>query len=170
MGGTYGVESLPEKGSTFWIELPQAESQDDLLDKSEQMDNIAENTFEYGGTILYIEDNLSNIELIEQVLTNKRPGIKLINSTLGKQTIKLSIDYKPDLILLDLNLPDIDGAEVLKLILANDKTKNIPVVIISADGMQHQVDKLLKAGAKKYLTKPLDITLFLKVTDELIQN
>ena len=72
--------------------------------------------------------------------------------------------------MLDLNLPDIDGAEVLKLILANDKTKNIPVVIISADGMQHQVDKLLKAGAKKYLTKPLDITLFLKVTDELIQN
>ena len=167
MRGTYGVESIPDKGSTFWIELPQAESQHDALDKSQQMKEIVARSSQHSGIILYIEDNVSNIELIEEVLDKKRPGINVITSIYGKETLKLAIEYKPDLILLDLNLPDMDGAEVLKIILGNDKTKDIPVVIISADGMQYQVDKLLKAGAKKYLTKPLDISVFLKIIDEI---
>ena len=96
-------------------------------------------------------------------------SIKLITTLYGKETVKLALDYKPELILLDLNLPDIDGAEVLKLILGNEKTRDIPVVILSADGMQHQVDKLMKVGAKKYLTKPLDINVFLKIVDEYLK-
>ena len=169
MGGTCGVESVIGKGSTFWIELPQVESQHDSLDKSQILNEIVDDSKQHCGTILYIEDNLSNIELIEEIITKKRSGIKLITTLYGKETVKLALDYKPELILLDLNLPDIDGAEVLKLILGNEKTRDIPVVILSADGMQHQVDKLMKVGAKKYLTKPLDINVFLKIVDEYLK-
>ena len=166
MGGACGVESVIGKGSTFWIELPRAVSQHDMLEKSQILNEIVADSNQHCGTILYIEDNLSNIELVEEIITTKRPSIKLITSKHGKETVKLAIDYKPGLILLDLNLPDINGAEVLKLILGNENTRDIPVVILSADGMQHQVDKLMKAGAKKYLTKPLDINVFLKIVDE----
>ena len=72
------------------------------------------------------------------------------------------------LILLDLNLPDIYGAEVLELLKAEERTCSIPVVVISADAMPHQLEKLLLAGVKDYLTKPLDIKVFLKIVDEFL--
>ena len=84
--------------------------------------------------------------------------------------MNLAITHQPDLILLDLNLPDIHGSEVLKLILAEEKTRNIPVVVISADAMPQQLDRLLKAGAKHYLTKPLDISELLKIIDRYITD
>jgi len=117
---------------------------------------------------LYIEDNISNIELIEQILTAQRPDIRLTTHINGKQTVKLAIDCQPDLILLDLDLPDIHGSEVKQLMLAEERTKNIPVVIISADAMPQQIGSLLKSRAKDYLTKPLEIMGFLKVIDDII--
>jgi CheY-like chemotaxis protein len=78
---------------------------------------------------------------------------------------KLAAEFNPDLILLDLNLPDMHGSEVLELILADSKVNEIPVVVISADVMPHQLEKLMKSGAKDYLTKPLDVFSFLKVVD-----
>jgi CheY-like chemotaxis protein len=88
----------------------------------------------------------------------------------GKQAVKLATEYKPDLILLDLNLPDIHGSEVLKLLLDNELTKNIPVVVISADAMHKQIEKVINAGAKTYLTKPLEVVGFLRIIDEYIQG
>ncbi|MCX6306413.1 MAG: response regulator [Bacteroidetes bacterium] len=120
------------------------------------------------GTILYIEDNVSNIELIEQILADQRSGIQLITTINGNQAVCLAKEYSPDLILLDLNLPDIHGSKVLQLLLAEIQTRDIPVVVISADAMSHQVQLLLKAGARNYLTKPIDIVSFLKVVDEWI--
>jgi CheY-like chemotaxis protein len=108
--------------------------------------------------------------LLEQILTTKRPNIELITNMTGTETVTMAIKHKPDLILLDLNLLDIDGSEVLTLILDNDKTKNIPVVILSADGMQHQVNKLIKLGAKKYITKPFNISDLLYLIDKYITN
>jgi CheY-like chemotaxis protein len=72
--------------------------------------------------------------------------------------------------MLDLDLPDMDGIEVLARLQAEDITKSIPVVIVSADATQHQIDKLITAGAKDYLTKPLDVNLFLKVVDEWVKR
>ena len=169
MGGFLGVESVLGEGSTFWIELPMAESQIEILQKSDLLTDLDPDLTEKHGTILYIEDNISNIELVEQILTTQRPGIKLISNMYGTQATKLAIEYMPDLILLDLNLPDIHGIEVLRLLLKNEKTKHIPVVVISADAMHKQVDNLMHAGAKKYITKPLEISVFLKTIDEFIQ-
>jgi len=170
MGGTVGVESTPGYGSTFWIEMPHCVSQLERADKSGQFAEIASDVSDQAGTILYIEDNSSNIELVEQILSLQRQHIKLITNTYGSKAVTLAITHEPALILLDLNLPDMHGSEVLHLLQEEKKTREIPVVIISADAMQQQLNKLLKAGAKNYLTKPLNVSEFLRVIDEFIKN
>ena len=167
MGGNLGVESTPGLGSTFWVELPHVDSQ---LESAAKSGNLTGNESLVGkkGLILYIEDNLSNIDLVVQILQNQRSDIELLTDTIGRKTVQLAINHKPDLILLDLNLPDMHGSKVLEHLLAEERTKDIPVVIISADAMPQQLNKLLKAGARNYLTKPLDIPEFLKVIDNFL--
>lgn len=170
MNGELGVESVVGVGSTFWIELPIVENTLLVDSAATSNQNIELEIIKKIGTILYIEDTESNIELVEQILVLQRPGILLQSNSSGKKAIELAKKIKPDVILLDLNLPDLDGQEVLKLLKSDDATKDIPVVVVSADAMPLQLKKLLKAGAKKYLTKPLDIIEFLKTIDEYINN
>jgi CheY-like chemotaxis protein len=110
----------------------------------------------------YANIDLGTVDIME----NHRPGIRLVKSMFGKHAVRDATDCMPDLILLDLDLPDMHGSKVLSHLLANDATSAIPVVIISADAMPRQVEKLMLAGARDYLTKPLDIGMFLQVVDE----
>jgi len=119
---------------------------------------------------LYIEDNIDNIRLVGDIIEEHRPGIKLICEVYGNNAVKCATDYRPKLILLDLDLPDMHGSEVLKLLQENKKTISIPVVILSADATPKQIKEMLKSGAEAYLTKPLDVVNFLEVVDEMIQK
>jgi PAS domain S-box-containing protein len=170
MNGTIGVESTLGKGSTFWLELPQIAGQLDQHEKEAIFITAIPAKSTKTGTLLYIENNSSNLRLIKQVIDTHRPAIKLITSLFGKDALKLTLDYRPSVILLDLDLSDLHGSEVLKLLQNEPKTKNIPVVVLSADASQKQITNLLAAGAKAYLTKPLVMLEFLKVLDEAMNN
>jgi CheY-like chemotaxis protein/two-component sensor histidine kinase len=170
MGGKIGVESVPGEGSTFWVQFEKTESLLQTVSMLNALNSDNEGVHTRKSTILYIEDNVSNIELVEQILHAKRPDIQLICNMAGKQTVKLAMEYKPDLIMLDLNLPDIHGSQIIKELMKNPNTKDIPVVVVSADAMSKQIETLMAEGAKAYLTKPLEIKLFLNIVDEFTKE
>ncbi len=115
--------------------------------------------------LLYVEDDIVNYTLVERIL-EFRPKVKLMHAPDGKTGIELAAICQPKMVLLDLNLPDMDGSEVLRSIQQNEATAKIPVVILSANATPSRIERLLTAGAKNYLTKPFDIDPFLAVVDE----
>jgi PAS domain S-box-containing protein len=166
MGGTLQVESTLGGGSTFSIELPLTSAPDSA--RRAALAGLAENeTPSVLGTVLYIEDNVSNFMLIEQVLQH-RPGIKLMSAMQGSVGFDLAREHRPNLILLDLNLPDTHGADVLRRLKQEPSTRNIPVIVVSADATPKQMIRLQAEGADDYLTKPLDIQRLLGVLDNIL--
>jgi two-component system sensor histidine kinase/response regulator len=164
MNGTIGVENTPGQGSRFWVELPCTQSP---LERISASNNGEHRPISKGArTILYAEDNLSNLTLIEQMLAEE-PGTTLITAMQGRLAFELARQHKPDLILLDLHLPDIPGWEVLSQLQQHDATRHIPVVVISADATSRQIKRLLDAGARGYLTKPIDVPEFFRVIDNV---
>jgi CheY-like chemotaxis protein len=120
-----------------------------------------------GCDVLYIEDDLVNFTLVERIL-EFRPGINLVHAPKAELGIELAELYQPKLILLDLNLPDMHGGEVLRHLQQKRATEKIPVVVLSADATPSQIERLLAAGARNYLTKPFDIDPFLTLVDEFV--
>jgi len=170
MGGRLTLESVPGTGSTFCIELPLALSPTDALaDHLTAAHHLQHSSQERAATILTIEDNLSNLRLME-VLLRSRPCITLLAAMQGSIGLDMARQHEPDLILLDLNLPDISGKEVLSRLQASALTCDIPVVVLSADATPAQIERLLGAGARAYLTKPLDVNEFLHTLDTMLPN
>ena len=168
MGGKVGVKSEPGKGSTFWIELQQSQSQLDLIQKEATLSQHTASN-DQQGLILYIEDNMPNIELVQEIIETKRKGIKLVIHMRGNGALEKAIEVKPSLILLDLNLPDKHGKDILLELKSNEVTKQIPVIVISADAMSNQISMLKESGATNYLTKPIEIKSFLSAVDEILK-
>jgi CheY-like chemotaxis protein len=117
--------------------------------------------------VLYIEDDPVNFMLVERIL-EFRPALKLLHARCGETGVELANMHRPKLILLDLNLPDIHGSEVLRRLQNEPVTAKVPVVVLSADATPSQIERLLTAGARNYLTKPFDIDPFLAVVDEMV--
>jgi CheY-like chemotaxis protein len=169
MGGAIGVESVAGRGSTFWVELPLGAPPDSPETKTAPGEQAESDPIRVGGSILYVEDNLANLKLMERVLTQQN-GFHLLAAMQGRLGIELARDYRPQLILLDLHLPDMLGSEVLRELKTNPATANIPVVMITADASPGQAALFLDAGARAYLTKPLDLKEFLELTDSILRE
>lgn len=157
MQGNIGVESELNIGSKFWVELPSCLSPTEQATLSGNLTPIEKTETEIKGSILYIEDNYSNIELVTQIIENRLPNIKLYTCTNGKQAAMLAKQIMPNLILLDLHLPDLHGSDVFKNLLLEPTVAKIPVIVVSADAMPKQIDEMYHLGIKKYLTKPIDV-------------
>jgi CheY-like chemotaxis protein len=117
--------------------------------------------------VLYIEDDPVNFTLVQRIL-EFRPGLTLMHARCGEAGVEKALSHRPRMILLDLNLPDIHGSEVLRRLQSDSVTEKIPVVVLSADATPSQIERLLAAGARNYLTKPFDIDPFLAVIDETV--
>jgi two-component system, sensor histidine kinase and response regulator len=169
MGGSIGVESDLGHGSTFWIDLPRAVSPVRRANSSvAKTPGELEKQLPNGHkrTVLYIEDNASNLSLIEQIVA-LQGDIELITAIQGRRGVDLAKRHAPDLILLDLHLPDMPGWQVLAELQADESTRNIPAIVISADATPRQTERLVEAGARAYLTKPLDVDHFIRTCNEM---
>ena len=159
MGGTIEVDSTAGAGTTFVIELAEAEPPANQCQPGPGDTELAE----LGGpgakrhTILYIEDNLSNLTLVSRML-ERHDGIQLISAMQGTLGLELARQHHPDLIVLDLHLPDISGADVLKRLKADHP--DIPVIVLTADATTRQAESIRSLGAADYLTKPIDVPRF----------
>jgi PAS domain S-box-containing protein len=169
MGGTIGVDSTPGEGSTFFVELEVSPSpvSEQALDAARRAGK-SEAADLGSATLLYIEDNLSNLKLIEHIFAG-RPEVKLMSAMQGQLGLEVARMHQPDLILLDLHLPDMSGEDVLARLQDDPRTRDIPVTVLSADATPGQIERLIASGAKAYLTKPLDVPEFLAAVGELLR-
>ena len=167
MHGTLTVSSTPGEGSTFTVELGRGEPAAVEAAATEEHALVASRTYDSERSLLYIEDTVANVRLVEEIL-NSRPSIRLLPAGMGSLGLELAAEHQPDLILLDLHLPDLDGDEVLARMRADKRTRDIPVVILSADATDRTPGPLLEAGAQAYLTKPIGVRELLEVVDAYV--
>ena len=164
MGGSIGIErSTPDVGTVFHIDLPLAPDGSVpptghmALRNADALESIAIDD----GTVLYIEDNLANLDLVNALFAQVG-DVRIIPAVQGNLGVELAERYEPDLVLLDLHLPDLDGDEVLRRLRAGPRTAAIPVIVLSADATSDQIERLKRAGAAEYVTKPIDVPVFLR--------
>ncbi len=116
--------------------------------------------------ILYVEDNAVNAMIVGEVLAQRR-DVELFVAVDGLSGVERARELRPDLVLLDMQLPDIDGLEVMRRLRGDQATANIPCIAVSANAMREDIDRTLRAGATDYWTKPLDLSAFRAALDGL---
>ena len=184
--GELGVESVPGAGSVFWVDLPVAAAPvadtslaifDALLRMDEEDDPYLVTPVDPppppvppAHTILHIEDNEPNRRLVE-MLVAQRPTLRLLTASRGEEGLTLAREHRPDLILLDLHLPDTSGESVLHALRADAGTRETPVVLVSADAAAVRRSQSSQAdGANDYLTKPFNVAQFLDLLDDYFER
>ena len=162
MGGVIGVESTVGVGSVFWLELssvaePRLSLEGSSTTASAQPHMPRDARLH---TMLYVEDNPANLKLVEQIIA-RHPNMRLLSAVSGNLGIELARDKQPEVILMDINLPGINGFEALKILRSDSATAHIPVIAISANAMPLDIEKGLNAGFFRYITKPIKVNEFM---------
>ena len=167
MGGSVHVESTVDVGTTFYLQLPTCEApkaaQASLAGAAPVPSDATR------GVVLYIEDNVSNLRLMQQVLA-RIPGIELVHAGYGNEGLRVVRERRPNLVFLDLHLPDISGEEVLRQIWEDPSTRAIPVAVLTADATPGLKRRLLASGAAAYMSKPFDIREVLRLVDRVLRG
>lgn len=168
MGGTIELAESSANGSVFEITLRAASPAD--ANVAETSPGLVENwDSDMAGRVLYIEDNLSNFRLL-QIAFERCPNLRLMPAAEGQLGFQLAKENRPDLILLDLHLPDVPGEEVLRMLKADSATADIPVIIVTADATENRPSKMSSLGAEALVTKPLDLVEFGKLLREKLSQ
>jgi PAS domain S-box-containing protein len=163
MGGSIGADSTVGVGSVFWFELitavdPQfAQESDDTM----MLEQIPVANRARVQTVLYVEDNPANLKLVERILA-RHPSIHLLTALNGISGVELARVSQPDVILMDINLPDISGFKALQFLRQAPATNHIPVIAVSANAMPLNIETGLEAGFFRYITKPIKVGEFMK--------
>jgi CheY-like chemotaxis protein len=156
------VESTVGEGSTFWCELSSAAAPPVAIESGE-IETLARPVASADAPwrkLLYVEDNPANMELIEELI-GRFSDIGLVTAANGTLGIKLARAIQPQVILLDINLPGINGFKVLEILRDDPATAHIPVIALSANAMSRDIERGLQAGFFHYLTKPIEINEFM---------
>jgi len=166
MGGVIGVESTVGKGSVFWIELNLTAEPQSAAGAARPA-AVARAQVQTGAqlrTVLYVEDNPANLMLVEDLIA-RRPDIRLLSAMDGNRGVEIARASRPDVILMDINLPGISGITALNILAKDPATAHIPVIAISANAMPRDIEKGLAAGFFRYLTKPIKVNEFMETLD-----
>ena len=171
MHGEIGLDSEVGCGSTFWIRLPQAAPQKlaAAVDRVSSLTGELSSASGRARKVLYIEDNPVNVLLMEAMLA-RMANLDVLSAPLPALGLQMAADERPDLILLDIQLPDMDGYEVLRRLRLDEASRAIPVIAVSANAMASDVARGLGAGFVRYLTKPLDMQTLLAAVDAALPS
>ena len=162
MGGAIGVDSTVGTGSVFWIELISAAPPQLAVEEGEAAAHGPVHV-PHGArlrTLLCVEDNPANLKLVEELI-GRRPDLRLLTAVNGTLGIERARASQPEMILMDVNLPDISGIEAMKILREDPVTAHIPIVALSANAMPRDIRKGLEAGFFRYLTKPIKVNEFM---------
>jgi PAS domain S-box-containing protein len=170
MGGVIGAESAVGTGSVFWIELDLTSERQVAVGNTAPpaaVDPQLQGTMELR-TLLYVEDNPANLMLVEDLIA-RRPDIRLLSARDGNRGIEIARASRPDLILMDINLPGISGIKALGILAEDPTTAHIPVIALSANAIPRDIEKGLEAGFFRYLTKPIKVDAFMETLDMALE-
>ena len=167
MGGSLRARSIAGEGSSFILTLPSAIEPDTV---PSNLDPLVTASAEYHRRIVhYVEDNETNVEVMRGILS-QRPQVLMEVSGNGADALRSIRARQPDLILLDMHLPDMSGLDLLEQLKADEATADLPVVVVSADATARQIDAAMAAGAHLYLTKPVSVAELLAAVDEVLES
>ena len=169
MGGSLGVDSIIDRGSTFWIDLARSDAPQPHAVASDAAAPATVDPRRTQGVVLYIEDNGSNVRLMQRLL-ERRPGVRLLHAADGGAGLAMASAELPGLIFLDLHLPDMHGEEILRRLQGDSTLRRIPVAVLSADANPAQARRLKASGAMAYLTKPLELRQVMALLDEQLDR